>query len=427
MKPAQSRLVLIALFAFLQFPVLAAELPTASPAEVGFDPARIERVTEVFQKYVETGKLAGTVALIVRHGKVAYLKSLGARDLKSEAPMTADTIFRIYSMTKPITTVGAMILYEEGRFQLTDPVSKYIPELEDLKVLVGTESGSADLVDPVRPITIQDLMRHTSGFTYGVFGNTMVDRMYREAKIMGEDVPLDEFVGELSKLPLLYQPGTHWQYGVSVDVLGYLIEVLSGQTLDRFLSERIFTPLDMKDTGFFVPPAKLARFATCYGPDRDTPEKDGRPGIKAIDEPATSDYARSPRFLSGGGGLVSTARDYARFLQMVLNRGQLDGVRILGPKTVAFMTRNQLPARIMEQDPLRGAGFGLGFAVVMDPPAAGVLSSVGEYNWGGYASTEFWVDPKEDLFAVLMTQYIPSGTYPLKNDFKVALYQALVK
>lgn len=427
MRPTRTRFVVFALFAFLQLPMLAAELPTASPAEVGFDPGRVERVTEVFQQYVETGKLPGTVTLIARHGKVAYLKSLGVRDIESKSPMTADTIFRIYSMTKPITTVGAMILYEEGRFHLTDPVSRYIPELEDLKVLVGRESGGADLVDAARPVTIQDLMRHTSGFTYGVFGDTMVDRMYREAKIMGGDVSLHEFVTKLGRIPLLYQPGTHWHYGVSVDVLGYLIEALSGQTLDRFLSERVFAPLDMKDTGFYVPPGKLTRFSTCYGLDRDAQEKDGQPVLKAIDAPATSDYARSPRFLSGGGGLVSTARDYARFLQMFLNGGQLDGTRILSPKTVAFMTQNHLPAHILEQEPLRGAGFGLGFAVIMDPPASGVLSSEDEYNWGGYASTEFWVDPREDLFAVFMTQLIPSGTYPLKSDFKVALYQALVK
>ncbi len=251
--------------------------------------------------------------------------------------------------------------------------------------------------------------------------------MYRAAKLMGEDVPLQAFVQKLAGLPLLYQPGTHWQYGVSVDVLGYLIEVLSGQKFDQFLQDRVFAPLDMRDTGFQVPSDKLSRFATCYGLDRDAQREDGSPVLKAIDEPATSDYAQPRKFLSGGGGLVSTARDYARFLQMVLNGGELDGHRILGPKTIQLMTRNNLPDRILQQKPLRGAGFGLGFAVVLDEPETGVLNSEGEYNWGGYASTEFWVDPKEDLFAILMTQLIPSGTYPLKNDFKVALYQALVE
>ena len=409
----------------LWVPLHGAELATTTPQSVGLDAARIQRVTELFSDYVDSGKLPGTVALIARHGRIAYSSSLGVKDVASGSPMTDDTIFRIYSMTKPITTVAAMTLYEEGKFLLDDPVAKYIPELEGLQVLVGDETGGAELVDPVRPITIQDLMRHTSGFTYGVFGDTMVDRMYRDAGMMGGDVPLSEFITKLSKLPLLYQPGTHWQYGVSVDVLGYLIEVLSGQTLDRFLAERVFVPLDMRDTGFYVPAEKLSRFATCYSPDRDAAKGNEHLPLKAIDEPSTSDYAKMPRFLSGGGGLVSTARDYARFLQMLLNGGELDGRRILGPSTVAFMTRNQLPADALRRNPLRGAGFGLGFAVVLDGPATGVLNSEGEYNWGGYASTEFWVDPEEDLFAIFMTQLIPSGTYPLKNEFKVALYQAL--
>ena len=427
MRLCRTSLSLSVLFLSIQTGLIAAELPSVSPEEVGLDPARLERITEVFQKYVEKKELPGTVALVARHGKVAYLKTLGSRDLETDTPMTADTIFRIYSMTKPITTVGAMILYEEGRYQLTDPVSKYIPELKDLKVLVGDASGGAEFVEPNRSVTIQDLMRHTSGFTYGVFGDTAVDRMYREAKLLSEDVPLSTFVSRLSGIPLQFQPGTHWHYGVSVDVLGYLIEVLSGQTLDRFLDERVFVPLGMTDTSFQVPPEKIARFATCYGLDRDHPLPDGRLPLTAIDEPATSDYAKPRQFLSGGGGLVSTIRDYARFLQMLLNGGELDGHRILGRKTVAFMTRNHLPQQILEQEPLPGSGFGLGFAVVLDPPAAGVLSSRGEYNWGGYASTEFWVDPREDLFAILMTQLIPSGTYPLKNDFKVALYQSLME
>ena len=421
----QSRLLLPVLCVVLQLPLLGGELPTALPQQVGFDPGRIERITEVFTSYVKSGKLPGTVALVARHGRIAYFEANGLKDIESGEPMELDTIFRIYSMTKPITTVGAMILYEEGRFHLNDPISKYIPEFKGLKVLVGDETGGARVVDATRPPTVQDLMRHTAGFTYGVFGDTMVDRMYRDTKLLGEDVSLQDLVVRLADIPLQYQPGTRWHYSVSVDILGYLIEVLSGQTLDEFLRERVFLPLDMNDTAFTVAPEKLSRFSTCYGPNREASNGDGQPLIKPIDQPATSHYARDRKFLSGGGGLVSTARDYARFLQMMLNGGELDGKRILSHKTVEFMTRNHLPSRILDQEPLSGAGFGLGFAVVLDAPQSGVLSSEGEYNWGGYASTEFWVDPKEDLFAILMTQLIPSSTYPLKSDFKVALYQAL--
>jgi len=420
------RLLFPMLWFAVQFSLLGGELPTVSPSQAGFDPDRMEKITRVFGDYVREGKLPGTVALVARHGSIAYLKADGFMDVESREPIELDTIFRIYSMTKPLTTVGAMILYEEGRFQLDDPISKYIPEFKDVKVLVGDETGGANLVNPDRPPTIHDLMRHTAGFTYGVFGDTMVDRMYREARTLGEDLPLRDFVTRLAGLPLQYQPGTHWHYGVSVDVLGYLIEVISGQSLDVFLRERVFQPLDMKDTAFSVPPEKLNRFATCYVPNRDATPENGLPLIKASDRPETSNYASPRKFLSGGGGLVSTARDYARFLQMMLNGGELEGSRILSPKTVAFMTRNHLPDIALARKPLAGAGFGLGFAVVLDPPQSGVISSEGEYNWGGYASTEFWVDPQEDLFAILMTQLIPSSTYPLKNDFKVALYQALI-
>jgi CubicO group peptidase (beta-lactamase class C family) len=313
--------------------------------------------------------------------------------------MKADTIFRIYSMSKPITTVAAMMLFEENKLGLDDPVSKYIPEMKNLRVYVGPKD---ETVPALREITIRDLMRHTAGFTYGAFSDTPVDHMYRQQKVLDRNMPLQEFVAKLAKIPLVYQPGTRFHYSVAVDVLGRVVEVVSGKTLDVFFNERIFKPLDMVDTAFYVPASKVDRFATNYGP-----------GLVMIDDPSKSPYLKPPKFFSGGGGLVSTARDYARFCQMMLDGGTLEGTRLLQSETVQMMTRNQLPSHALPMAMPAGAptdkglGFGLGFAVRMAADPKNPASPAGEYFWGGAASTGFSICPKNDTVVVALTQFMP--------------------
>ena len=398
-------------------------MDTATPEEVGFSASRLGRIGKWMQGYMDQNKLVGTIAMVARCGKVAYLERFGMMDLEAAKPMQFDTIFRIYSMTKPITTVAVMMLYEEGRFQLHDPVSRFIPQFADVKVFVGATEEDLELTELEREATIHDLLTHTAGLTYDSFEDSPVDAMYREADLHRLDRTAKEVVLEIVKLPLVHQPGTTWRYSMATDVLGYLVQVVSGTSLDLFFEEKIFKPLGMEDTDFYVPEEKLDRFAAMYGPAENG-------GVELLDAPATSPYTRPPGFLSGGAGLVSTASDYMRFTQMLLNGGELDGTRLLGRKTVELMTSNHLPDKLipiqMQPHTLHGCGFGLGFRVLVNLAWAGRLGSEGEFGWGGYASTSFFVDPKEGLIGLLLTQLAPSRYYPIRDEFKVLVYQALV-
>ena len=408
------------------------------PGKVGLSAERLDRIGPYFaQRYVEAGTLPGVLSAVARRGQLVHLEASGLRDVERGVPMTEDTIFRLYSMTKPITSVALMSLYEQGAFQLDDPVGNFLPELADLSVHVA--GGGRQAAEG--PITVQHLLTHTSGLTYGFLNETDVDALYREQRIGGlESVgDLASMVTALGDLPLLFEPGTKWNYSVSTDVCGRLVEVLSGMSLDAFFSERIFEPLGMVDTGFAVPAGQQDRFAACYIPHQGAGlgrAVDHRAAsLHRIDDPTTSPYLQTPAFLSGGGGLVGTAADYLRFATMLLNKGELDGTRILGRKTVEFMTTNHLPtggdltsmgrSRFSETS-YDGIGFGLGFSVMLDPARAHVIGSPGEFAWGGAASTMFWVDPQEELIAMLLTQLIPSSTYPIRREMKALTYQALV-
>jgi CubicO group peptidase (beta-lactamase class C family) len=400
------------------------------PEALGLDGERLGRIPRFFQAYVDDGRLAGAVSLVSRRGQVVHAEAIGSADLEAGAPMALDTIFRIYSMTKPITSVALLSLYEEGRFQLDDPVSRFIPAFADLRVWGDGNALQHTTTFPEREMTVRDLLTHTSGLTYGFMGRHPVDALYRRQGIGGLDKAgtLASMVEALSELPLLFSPGSRWSYSVATDVCGHLVEVLSGQTLDRFFAERIFEPLGMVDTGFSVPDDALDRFAACYqkGPD-------GRAAL--VDAPGTSDYRQAPSFLSGGGGLVSTAGDYHRFCRMLLQKGELDGARILGRKTVELMTANHLPGggdlttmgqAVFSETSYAGIGFGLGVSVMLDPATAQVTGTAGEYAWGGAASTMFWVDPEEELIGMLLTQLLPSGCWPIRREMRTLAYSALV-
>lgn len=406
---------------------------TVAPEEMGFSATRLSRIGAWMRGYVDQGKLPGVIALVARRGKVVYRERFGLMDVGVAKPMQFDTIFRFYSMTKPVTSAALMMLYEEGRFQLHDPVSKFIPEFADVKVFADTTESGSKVTELEREITIWHLLTHTAGLTYDFFEDSPVDAMYLEADLHQLDRTSEEVVHEIVKLPLVYQPGTAWRYSMATDVLGYLIEVISGTTLDMFFKDRIFRPLGMEDTDFYVPEDKLDRFAALYGPLDNG-------GIELLDAPATSPYIEPPRFLSGGIGLVSTASDYVRFCQMLLNGGELDGtfpyqgkrsgVRLLGRKTVELMTANHLSDELIpiqvQPHTLYGCGFGLGVRVLVDVAQAGRLGSEGEFGWGGAASTSFFIDPREELIGLLLTQLSPSRYYPIRNEFKVLVYQALV-
>lgn len=398
--------------------------------EVGMDPGRLERLDRHFRSYVDDGRLPGWLLVVARRGQVVHLSTYGRRDVESGRPVEVDTVFRLYSMTKPVTSVAAMMLYEEGGFELKDPVSRYIPSFGDVRVY---RSGSAlnPVTEPAtEPVRIWHLLTHTSGLTYGFHHATPVDAMYRAGGFEWGSPPgadLAACCDRWAGFPLLFQPGAEWNYGVSTDVLGRLVEVVSGMPLDRFFSERIFGPLGMSDTGFWVDGADAERLAALY-----TPGRPGRPAVR-IDQMGAAALAR-PDCLSGGGGLVGTAADYHRFCQMLLRGGELDGTRLLGTRTVRYMTRNHLPGNVdLEQygRPLfaettyDGVGFGLGFSVVMDPVKNKVLSSAGEFAWGGAASTAFWVDPAEELTAVFLTQLLPSSSYPIRPQLKQLVYQSI--
>lgn len=392
-------------------------LTVTKPESVGLSAKRLERLSSVLKADVEKGRIPGAVMLIERRGKVAYFESFGMRDKAKAAPMTKDAIFRIYSMTKPITSVAVMMLAEEGRFRLNDPVARHLPQLQGLKVGVeklGPEGGALEMVPANRSMTVQDLLRHTSGLTYGVFGRSAVKTLYNQAGVGRPDDTAD-LVEKLSKLPLAYQPGTTWEYSHSTDVLGRLVEVASGMPLDQFFQERIYTPLGMKDSGFFVPAEKLDRLAE-PGPHPETgaPER-------------VMDVTKPPKYISGGGGSVSTTTDYLRFCRMMLNGGELDGVRLLGRKTVELMTADHLgpiagPAFI----PGPGFGFGLGFAVRKDTGGPAMPGSAGDYYWGGLAGTYFWIDPKEKLIAIFMIQ-APSQQPYYPSIIRMLVEQAIVE
>jgi CubicO group peptidase (beta-lactamase class C family) len=403
--------------------------PAVAPEEVGMSSGRLANMREVMNRYVTEKRIPGAIALIARRGKIAYQETFGLADIEGNKPMRLDTIHRIYSMSKPITSVAVMMLYEEGKFQLTDPVALYLPEFAKMQVGVeekDPQSGQLTLktVPAKRPITVRDLLRHTAGLTYGIFGDTLVDREYRKSKGL-MDQKLAGFVNQLARLPLLYEPGTRWNYSFSVDVLGRLVEVLSGKSFEQFLQERIFTPLDMRDTGFYVPAGKKDRLAQLYI------NKEGKLQPAAVcatwqeclDKFPTGalSYLEPPNLQSGGGGLVSTAHDYLRFCQMLLNNGQFNGTRLLSRKTVQLMSSDNLGA-IPGLGP--GVGFGLGFAVSKAPGEAGMMGTAGEYNWGGAAGTKFWIDPQEELIGIFMIQMLMNPV-DYGSTFRVLTYQAI--
>jgi len=402
------------------------------PAEAGFAPERLARIDRHFEGYVEQKKLAGWHVALSRRGQLVHSSTCGHRDIESDAPFTDDTVVRIFSMTKPITSVAAMMLYEEGAFELKSPISTWLPEFGDTRVY---RSGSHlnPVTDPlVEPIRVWHLLTHTSGLTYGFHNTHVTDAIYRRAGFEWGNPPgadLADCCAKWASLPLAFQPGTEWNYGVSTDVLGRLVEVVSGMPLDEFFRTRIFEPLGMTATGFFVPEHAHDRFATLYVRNPATGEATPAPG------PLGRGMLEPPTMLGGGGGLVGTAHDYLRFAHMLLNRGELDGVRLLGPRTVDYMTRNHLPGGadlerfgrpLFAETSFDGVGFGLGFSVVLDSAANKVMRSEGEFSWGGAASTIFWVDPANEIVALFLTQLLPSSTYPIRSQLNQLVQQALV-
>jgi len=408
----------LALIALAAAPLSSQRLPFAAPEDVGLSSERLQRIGETFQSYADEGRISGAVGMVLRNGRVAYMDAWGTRDLDAGDAMEEDDIFRIYSMTKPITSVAVMMLYEEGHFFLSDPVGRYIPELADLQVANLSEATRGQPIPterPRRPVTIQDLLRHTSGFTYGEFSATVVDSVYRERAVLYQPT-LEDMVAELGEIPLAYQPGTRWHYSVSVDVLARFVEVVSGQPFDVFLRERLFEPLGMHDSGFDVPSSKRDRSARTYGhsgPDR---------ALVLGDTVGVTPLAGN---FSGGAGLKSTAGDYARFAQMLLNGGELDGVRILGKKTIELMTVNHLEEGIPTGFLDPGWGFGLGFTVKTEAGTDGMADSVGSYSWIGVQGTSFWVDPVENLIGVFMVQIRPNRDITFHEQFRRLVYQAV--
>ena len=390
------------------------------PEAAGFSSERLMRIRPVLQRYVDEKKLAGILSLIARGGKIVHCEKVGWADIEAVKPMQEDTIFRIYSMSKPITTTAVMMLYEEGRFRLTDPVWQYIPAFKDLKVLDNTAGSGVRYVPLNRPITIHDLLTHTAGLSYGFEDNVYIDELVRKNvwAVMDTkpDVTLEEMIGFITQLPLANQPGTFFRYSLATDVLGYLVQLVAGRPFEDFLKQCIFEPLGMVDTAFYVPAEKVGRFSAVYGPDEKL-------GLKVVDPVNNPKSLNPPTCCSGGGGLVSTAGDYLRFCQMLLNGGELEGTRLLGRKTVELMMTNNLPKGVLLDD---GSGFGLGGAVVLDLGLTKGLGSAGTYTWGGAANTNFWIDPKEDLIGILMLQFMPGDTYPVVADFHTLTYQAMV-
>ena len=409
------------------------------PESLGFSSERLARIAPFLtERYIDTGKLPCAQVQVWRRGKLAYDTVLGQADRERGKPLSADSLFRIYSMTKPVTSVAFMMLVEEGKVALDEPVAKYIPEWSNLGVFAaGTDAGWAT-TPPSRPMMIIDLLRHTSGLTYGFQMQGNIDAAYRKLKV-AEDLrfgTLDEFIAKLATIPLQFSPGDAWNYSVSTDVLGYLVGKISGVPFEQFLQDRIFGPLGMVDTAFTVPADKAARLTACYAAGV-LGSKAVKPGAPALqDDPTTSPYLRETGFHSGGGGLVSTADDYMRFARMLLNGGELDGQRLLGPKTIQLMASNHLPGgkdltqmsnSLFSEATYAGVGFGLGFGVTVDPAATMLAGSKGDFFWGGAASTFFWVDPVEDLAVVFLTQLLPSSAYPVRRELRTLVYAALTE
>lgn len=407
-------------------------LTVVKPESVGFSSQRLERLHAAMQQVVDQKQIAGIVTILARHGKVVDYRTYGYRDLESKTPMPKDAIFRDFSMTKPVTGVAMMILYEEGKWLPSDPIAKFIPEFAHLKVYKGTDAeGNITLVDPDHPPTMRELMSHTAGFTYGFFGDTPVDKLYRDRQVLGSK-NLQEMIDKLASIPLLYQPGKGWTYSVSMDIQGYIIEKLSGQSLPDFDREHIFRPLGMKDAGFYVPPDKRTRFATNY---QNAPGPNGElmPVVRGPGG-SRSDYAAEPAMPSGGGGMVSTAEDYYRFATMLLNGGELNGARILAPASVHLMTSNHLPSSLLTgefgiglQQMRPGFGYGYNCAVVFDPPEANLPEGKGTFFWDGAAGTWFWVDPTNDIVFIGMIQRLLGPASPnLEYLSRPLVYQALI-
>ncbi|WGU38549.1 serine hydrolase domain-containing protein [Phenylobacterium sp. NIBR 498073] len=404
----------------------------ADPRSLGFCPDRLAKLDRfISEKYLQPGRMPCAQVLIVRHGEIAHEFVGGQRDVARGLACEADTVFRIYSMTKPITSIAFMMLVEEGKVALDDPVHRFIPEWANLGVFSAGTTGGFLTKPPARPMQMVDLLRHTSGLTYGFQNRTNVDAAYRKAGVgeIGSTLPLDAMIEALAALPLEFSPGEAWNYSVSTDVLGYLVGKIAGMPFEQFLQQRIFTPLGMADTGFQVREGQGARLAACYNA---TPKG----GLDLQDDAATSPYLQPPSFISGGGGLVSTAADYMKFCQMLLNRGEYGGVQLIAPKTLDLMTANHLPdgkdltqlsRSLFSEATNAGVGFGLGFAVVQDAPRTLVPCSDGEFYWGGAASTAFWVDPAEDLSVVFMTQVLPSSAYPIRRELRTLVYSALIE
>jgi len=406
------------------------DLSEAKPETVGFSSQRLERLHRVLQKYIDDQQLPGMVTVLARHGKIVDFRTYGKRDLASGAPMEKDAIFRIYSMTKPVTGVAMMILYEQGKWSPVDPISKYIPEFAHLKVYKSMSAdGKPILENPVHAPTMAELMSHTAGFTYGIFGTTAVDKMYRDGLVLGSK-NLQQMIDRLAAIPLLYQPGTQWVYSVSVDIQGYLVEKLSGKPLGEFMRENIWQPLGMKDTRFHIAPDKVGRFATLYAANAQGHLEPSNGGNVAMD------FTKEPTMPSGGGGLVSTASNYLRFAQMLLNSGELGGTRILAPSSVTLMRTNRLPPSITNSGEFGigffhispGFGFGFDFGVYTDPGFISRPLGKGTYTWGGAAGTWFWIDPTNDIVFVGMVQRIIAlpGSPDMDTAAHEAVYQALV-
>ena len=425
MKKTIRILVHISFLLVLTVSAFSHGLPLVEPEAVGLSTDRLSRIDKVMETHIAQQKIAGGVTLLARHGKIAHLGVYGMMDVEAEKPMTPDTIFRIASMTKPITSVAVMMLYEEGHFRLNEPVSKFIPAFKEMFVLPPEDAeDSAQPVPATQQITIWNLLTHTDGLTY--HWNERLGPQYAAADIthglLQDESTLAEKMKVLATIPLLHDPGAEFEYGLSIDLLGYLVEVVSGMSLDAFFSERIFKPLGMKDTHFFIPEAKRERLATVYERTEDGPikRKSQEPTVEGSLIYSTDYPYNGPRtYFSGGGGLVSTVSDYLRFAQMMLNGGKLDGVRLLSRKTVELMTTNQLAK--MDVD----FGFGLGFGVVRDESDLNEIGSVGRFGWGGFFFTNFFIDPQEQMIGIFMCQLHPSGSLDLGERIRILCYQAI--